>query len=287
MEENLYHINNLHIITIATEPKYYFDYLKQSCEKNGKNLEVLGFGEEWKGFLWRFLLILDYIKKLKPDDIVCFVDGYDVICVRDLSELKDEFLKIRRREKCKIIVGMEIHLDKGIIPSLVFGKCKGLSINAGTYIGYVKDINEVLNNTYKLNPDIKADDQLLITKYCNNTENDIYIDKNNEFFLTIVNEYNELDELIKIHKNEVIYNEKKPFFIHGPSNTYLDNIIIKLGYKYNYNNKIKDLIYENYFTKKKEQILNYIYQYKESIYLIIIIIILLIFLYKKFKISKI
>jgi hypothetical protein len=275
--------NNIHIVTVATEPKFYFEYLKKSCENNGKNLEVLGFGEEWKGFAWRFLLILDYIKKLREDDIICFIDGYDVICVRDLSKLKDEFLKIQSREKCKIIVGMEIHLDNGIIPSLVFGKCKGLSINAGTYIGYIKDIYEILNNTYNLNPDLKADDQLLITKYCNKTENDIYIDKNNELFLTIVNEYNELDELIKIDKNEVVYNDNKPFFIHGPSNTYLDNLIIKLGYDYNYNNKIKDLILENYLTKKKEQILNHIYQYKESIYVIIISIILFICLYRKYK----
>ena len=34
-------------------------------------------------------------------DLVCFVDGYDVVCVRDLNELKDEFLKIQKETNCK------------------------------------------------------------------------------------------------------------------------------------------------------------------------------------------
>ena len=281
-------MNDIHIVTVATESKYYFEYLKKSCENNGKNLEILGYNEQWKGFSWRFELMLNYLKNLNPDDIVCFIDGYDVICIRDLKNLKDEFLKIKSREKCKIIVGLEIQIEikSKIAALLLFGKCKNLSINAGTYIGYVKDIYEILLNTYNLNRDVKADDQLLLTKYCNINENDIYIDKYSELFLTIVYENKEIDEFIKIDKNVVIYNNSKPFFIHGPSGTYLDNIIIKLGYEYNYNNKIKDLLLENFLTKKKEQILNHIYQNKELIYIIILLLILIIILYKKYYLQK-
>jgi len=276
-------MNNLHIVTVATSSKYYFPYLKESCKNNGKDLEVLGFGEKWQGFSWRFLLMMNYLKSLNPDDIVCFVDGYDVICLRNLNNLKEEFLKIKSREKCKLIIGMEIHgtIMNKIGSILLFGKCKDLAINAGTYIGYVKDVYEILNNTYNLNPDTKADDQLMLTTYCNMSENDIYIDKNSELFLTIVNELNEIDEFIKIDKNEVIYKETKPFFIHGPSNTYLDNLIIKLGYNYDYKNKIKDLLLKDQSSKKFGQFINHIYQHKELIIIIILVLISYFFyLYK-------
>jgi hypothetical protein len=47
-------MSKIKIVTVATESKYYFEYLKKSCENNGKNLEVLGYGEKWQGFAWRF-----------------------------------------------------------------------------------------------------------------------------------------------------------------------------------------------------------------------------------------
>ena len=41
-----YKINDLHIVTVATESKYYFPYLIESCKRHGKELEVLGYGEK-------------------------------------------------------------------------------------------------------------------------------------------------------------------------------------------------------------------------------------------------
>ena len=39
-------MDKLHIVTVATESKYYFPYLVESCKQNGKNLEVIGYGEK-------------------------------------------------------------------------------------------------------------------------------------------------------------------------------------------------------------------------------------------------
>jgi hypothetical protein len=113
-----------------------------------------------------------------------------------------------------------------------------------------------------------------------------YIDKNSELFLTITNELDEIDEFVKINNNEVIYNKIKPFFIHGPSGTYLDKLIIKLGYNYNYKNKIKDDVYKDFSQKRYGQIVNYLYQNKKLIYTMIFIIILLIIFYIKRKNRK-
>jgi len=89
-------MSNLFVVTVATEPNYYFQYLQESCKKNEKELVVLGYGEKWKGFNWRFKLIINYLKTLKKNDIVCVIDGYDVLCTRNLNELKDVFLQVKK-----------------------------------------------------------------------------------------------------------------------------------------------------------------------------------------------
>jgi hypothetical protein len=53
-------MNNFHIVTVATESKYYFPYLLESCKNNGKELEVLGYGEKWEGLNWKFKKMIDY-----------------------------------------------------------------------------------------------------------------------------------------------------------------------------------------------------------------------------------
>jgi hypothetical protein len=88
-----------------------------------------------------------------------------------------------------------------------------------------------------------------MTKYCKKYSNEIYIDINNELFLTLENPYKEIDNYLEFKNNQVFYNNNSPFFVHGAGDTYLDNIINKLKYKYDNNNKINTLISKNYYIK--------------------------------------
>ena len=286
-------MNNLHIVTVATHSQYYFPYLVESCKRNGKELTVLGYGEKWKGFNWRFKLVLDYLNKLNGNDIVCFVDGYDVICTRNLNKLADEFLKLKNKHNCKIVVGE----DKLIINNIYgymceltlkyyFGKCKNKSLNAGTYIGQVKDLINILEKIYNLFPIDSADDQILLTKYCKKNANDIYIDTENNLFLTLGSPYQEIDQYLNFKDNKAYYQNNAPFFIHGAGGTYLDNIIIKMNYPYQ--DKINIQIYNNFNKNMLFRIMN---NNKAiviiTIIIITIIIIVVIIIYKKFIKNKI
>lgn len=280
--------NNLYIVSVATEIKYYMKYLIESIEKNNGKLTVLGFGEEWKGFNWRFKMTIDFLKKVKPTDIVCFIDGYDVVCTRNLNSLIDTFKNIQLREKCKIIVGHDKVVNQmyTISQYFLFGKCKNDFINAGTYIGYAKDLLDILQFIQKDNSLDHMDDQILLTNYCSLKPDDIYIDLNNEIFLVLGHYFNELKDNITYKNNELIYNQtNKPYFVHGPSSTYLDNIIINIGCNHTDGDKIQKQLYDDFWNKKVYTII--LHFLKEKIEYIIIIFLLVIFIitivYLKYK----
>jgi hypothetical protein len=276
-------MSNLHIVTVATSSEYYFPYLKESCKNNGKELEILGFGEKWEGFNWRFLKMIEYLKKLPKTDIVCFIDGYDILCIRNLIDLTKVFLDLKLKHNCKIIVGSDDNVNSlmKLAGPLYFGRCNNKPLNAGTYIGYVEDLLLILSNIYNLNPTNDADDQVLMTKYCNLYPNDIYIDINNELFLTLGYPLYDLYDLVNFNNGVITYNNNNPFFIHAPGYGILDTIVKKLNYDTNNTINIKDKLYKNFFEKKIMLYVNYILSYENIILCILTILLLTIFYYKK------
>ena len=80
-------------ITVATHSDFYFPVLKESCLKNNIELIVLGFGEKWKGFTWRFDLLRKYISKLDPDEIIIVGDAFDVI-ILNTNDIINKFLSL-------------------------------------------------------------------------------------------------------------------------------------------------------------------------------------------------
>jgi hypothetical protein len=236
-------MEDLHIVTVVNESKYYFPYLVETCKRNGKELEVLGLGEKWTGFNFKYKKMVEYLKTLPESDIVCFVDGFDVICVRDLNDIKNMFLKLKSESGCKMIVANDAAL---VVPShlffpLYFGNCNNEYINSGTYIGYVKDVFQILSNILQLFSEDGADDQKILTDYCNKNSKDIHVDKKNELFLAMGIPNLELDSLLLIEDKTVSYNDNKPFFLHAMAGGYLENTLRKLGYSIN--DDVKNSLY--------------------------------------------
>lgn len=199
--------------------------------------------------------MINYLKNLPKDDIVCFVDGYDVICCRDLSEFKDEFLRIHKETNCKIIIGYDIKSGVfNFLSKIVFGKCNNYLINSGLYIGYANDLLEIILNVYNLFKNETVSDQVALTQYCNMSDiNDFYIDSKNELFCNIMATLEDISKYVNIdQKNNILtYNSNKPFFIHAPGFGYLDEIIKKLDYNISIedSNEIRKQIFNNVIKK--------------------------------------
>jgi hypothetical protein len=112
---------------------------------------------------------------------------------------------------------------------------------------------------------------------CNN--NDIFIDIDNKIFLTLDKPFAEIDNLLEIDNNQIIYNNNKPFFLHTPGETYLDNVIRLLGYNLN-DSKIK-------YSLINKTVKRTLFEWKNNkiiqIFFIIVVLITVIYFLRKFS----
>jgi len=264
------------LITVATHSESYFPYLKKSCEKYNAHLDILGWGEKWDGYITKLKLVMNYIQDLPDDEIICFIDSFDVIMLRPLDELEKTFRSFNKLTGHNVIVGYDQSPSLFInqLTTIHFGTCHGILLNSGTYIGFVKYIKQMLKT---ISNHSSKDDQIALTEYVQKNPHNIHIDTSCIFFITINYPIGDFicDERIKIENKTLFYRGIKPFFAHGNGNTNMDKLIYKLGYKINI--KIKREIQNNIISiQYKKVINNYLYFF---VYLINIIFFVL-FLYK-------
>lgn len=221
------------LVTVATHSDGYFPWLVKSCKRHGAELTVLGWGDIWQGFSWRTHLMLEYLRSLPPDEVVCFIDAYDVILLKSLVEIERRFVQIQQETGCKIVVAQE-HIQNSlnkIGANITFGTCKNVNVNAGTYIGYAKDLRAVLHGIYKLNPSFASDDQQSLLTYCRSHPKDVHIDTSNALFYTLVDPLRSLknsETRIDINKEDW----KDSCILHAPATTNITPMLKSLGYDF-------------------------------------------------------
>ena len=72
----------LHLVTHGTDSSK-MAYLNAPV----KNLAT----RPWSGFKDKLVAMREFLATLPPDDVVCFVDGYDVTCFFDNTEVLEKF----------------------------------------------------------------------------------------------------------------------------------------------------------------------------------------------------
>lgn len=213
-------MTQLHIATVATDKRFYYPYLVESCRRNGVPLTVLGMGETWQGYTWKYTKMIEFLGSVPPDDLVCFVDAYDVVCVRNLSELVPMYEELEASKGCRIIVGHdETHLVGELAGQIFFGSCHGNRLNAGSYMGRAQNLLHILQESTARDPG-HHDDQILLTELCRLRQNDFYIDTDKEIFFVYASSLNEIR----------VPPSTRPFFVHGNACTFLNNLLETHGY---------------------------------------------------------
>ena len=165
----------LYLVTVATHSSGYFEALKVGSKKNNFQLVVLGWDQPWKGLSYKFESIKKYLKTLNDDDIVIFVDAFDVIPI----ERKEIVLEKFKKFNTKILFSKDQTINNynplSIIRNLTFGNCDDLYTvtNSGSYMGYVKYL-KILFDKIEIK-DIKGSDQKLLNTFCQ--QNKYFLDK--------------------------------------------------------------------------------------------------------------
>ena len=230
------------LVTVATHSERYYPYLKISAEKYGHELITLGWGQKWQGFAWKFDLMKTYLRRLKEDEIVCFIDAFDVVVLEDAARIEEKFVKLVDADTNKILISKEQYSYNGLenlilsyLQSFVFTKCKSEYINSGTYIGTSSTLLrnfEGICDEFKCSP--KADDQRLLQDYCVKHNDVFVIDNKCNMFLVInstISKIKDGEYDISFLGEKLAYqNHTFPAFFHGNGYTDFDYIIKRLGY---------------------------------------------------------
>lgn len=203
-----------YIITYATHSERYFDILK-----NYPDIIILGWNTKWNGFYDKANAVIDFCKSKNPDDIVCFIDGFDSIILTSPDKLLERYRSLNKelifsKEANHFNVMHKYLLDK------VFSRCQNVTINSGMYIGTCRSIIDFWNN---IKPN--EDDQVYTNRICK--IKDIHVDKDYKLFYN----YSSPDKIV--FKNNELYiseNEYPTYVISAPGNQSINHILSEIGY---------------------------------------------------------
>ena len=152
----------IHIITFATHASGTFEKLKTDLKKNKVELNVIGWGTKWEGYLKKLEYTIENINKYSDDDILIVIDGFD-------TEVSDNFdiEKLEKIYKSRFNDNIVVSLDPYASPlpkimhNYLHDRIFGGPANAGMYMGTKKDLLPFLKDVMKdtLSDRCKNDDQ--------------------------------------------------------------------------------------------------------------------------------
>lgn len=183
----------IHIITFATHSSGKFEKLRDDLKKNNKELNVIGWGTKWEGYLKKLEHTIENINNYDDDDILIIIDGFD-------TEISDNFdiAEIEKIYKSSFNNNIVVSLDPytsplpKIVHNYLHNRIFGGPANAGMYMGTKKIMTPFLQDVIKdtVSERCKNDDQCginLVLKKSNN----VTIDYDKVIFNNIDNQKND------------------------------------------------------------------------------------------------
>lgn len=130
----------LHIFTYGAGDIRRFEYLKSSADFCGLHINYIT-QPAWNGFFDKVKYMLTAIKDLPDDDIICFVDGFDVLAV---CGSEDEITEKFKSYNCELLFGAELNCWPGnykeFYPEMNYIKSGYKYLNSGGFIGYKRAV---------------------------------------------------------------------------------------------------------------------------------------------------
>lgn len=211
-------------ICVATEEKLYLPYLRELLPE----LVILGLNTPWQGFITKYKLLEAYLLAIADDDLICFIDAYDVLPTKQLGQFETNVRAfLSAQSEVKLIVGYD-KVDNPIheyLCQVIFGLVDAKRLNSGQFIGTAKHIREMIHSIFESTTHFQTD-QIELTKYANKFRETIHIDEAQAFF------YVKSRPLQQVH----LPVTSTSAFIHANGNGFLEDFLrdehgISVGFK--------------------------------------------------------
>jgi len=189
----------LHIFTFLTDESR-IEYLRKTAEINSVEINYIN-NDRWNGYIDKIEVIKNAIENIPDNDIVCFIDAYDVLVNNNISTILENF----QTYNCDVLFGAELNCYPDIYRDKFPPNHSGTKynyVNSGGYIGFRhalkrifewKSINEIYN-------------------ICTNGGDQTYFI---EYFLENHSDKIKLDEKCIIFQNMHLVSWKEIEFIEG------------------------------------------------------------------------
>ncbi|OWF41242.1 procollagen-lysine,2-oxoglutarate 5-dioxygenase 1-like isoform X2 [Mizuhopecten yessoensis] len=217
----------LQVITVATKTNDGLRRYMQSAQKYGYDVKVLGFGQEWEGGNMelgvgggqKINMMKEGLQEFagRDDLLLMFTDSYDVVFTNTAEELLKKFKKFDAR----VLFSAEGYCWPNQELADLYPEVKQQEsrfLCSGGFIGYAKDIVEIINHKAIRN---KEDDQLYYTEiFLDKTLREkwsIKLDTKSEIFQNLHGVLGDVD-LKFVGSRSYLYNSKTgttPIVIHG------------------------------------------------------------------------
>lgn len=206
--------------------------LLQSCNKHNIDIQIIGKGTEWNGFITKWELMIDYLSQIN-EEVVCLTDSRDVLYMSDGDTIYNTF--IENFDKDSIVFNGETQC----FPEPKFAELhpnqhkKYKYLNAGCVIGSRKTLLEVANQCIKLYETMGYnDDQYLIQKLFIDGKLNITLDYDCKIFQCVWdNDWGRSNNFDLIYTKDDIYNrltDTHPLIFHFPGPTTTDSQVWKI-----------------------------------------------------------
>jgi hypothetical protein len=182
-------MSKLHILTIGSDYNL-LRWLLTSAQDTGIEIKS-SIPKQWRGYIDKILYMKELIENIPDNDIVCFVDAYDVLAFGSTDEIIMKF----QEYSCDLLISSELNLyperykskydDLYSITNSV-PTTKYMFVNSGGYIGRCHALKTMFN--WKTEEEIRticADggDQNYFTEYfLSHSSSHIKIDINQKIF---------------------------------------------------------------------------------------------------------
>jgi len=241
------------VYTYATHSQGMMPILRESAQRYGYRLKVVGFGQKWRGYCAKLLEMQKCIQKEDDDTLVMCVDAFDVFLCRPARELREAFVASGHT----FLIGAHRAPVTEALHKLRFGEFDAVSsangsnrdkdagpykfLCAGTWMARAADARAILAHFDQLEADMD-DQEMFIALRRRLGENKITLDRQFQFFATLSPSLptwsvDTRDQIAVLRDRDtnlpLLYSgltKSQPFVVHGPGHTDLSQLVAKFDF---------------------------------------------------------